>query len=112
MRHRRRNGLISIVLGLLVATVTVAGTALAGTSAGWLDPSFGQRGTVDLRAGTDFRAIDAVGVVRGPRGVVVLSAAEWAHGAGPDNLGYRLDGLTYSGARDTAFNAGRPIYSA
>ena len=112
MRQRRHHGLISIVLGLLLATVTAAGTALAGTSAGWLDPSFGQRGTVDLRAGTDYRAIDAVGVARGPRGVVVLSAAEWAHGSGPDNRGYRLDALTYSGSRDISFNGGKPVYSA
>jgi hypothetical protein len=94
-----------------LATLAIAATPAIGASTGWLDTSFGQNGTVDLRTGTDFRAIDAVGVVRGPRGVVVLSDAEWALGSGSDNQGYRLDALTWSGRSDTSFNGGKPIYS-
>ena len=96
---------------LLLAFVLATQSVLAGSS-GWLDASFGQNGTVDLRTGRDFRTIDAVGVARGPRGVVVLSAAEWALGSGPDNRGYRLDGITFSGHRDATFNGGTPKYAA
>ena len=59
-------------LAALIGVLTVAGTVLAG-SAGWLDTSYGQRGTAALHPLPDDRRLDAVGLVRSPRGVVSSS---------------------------------------
>ena len=95
-------------LAALLGALTITGTALAG-SAGWLDTSYGQRGTVALHPLPGDRRLDAVALARSPRGVVVLMNAEFAPGGGSDEHGYYLAGLTSTGAVDTQWNAGRPV---
>lgn len=96
------------VMVALVGVLTISGTVLAG-SAGWLDTSYGQRGTAALHPIAGDRRLDAVGLVRSPRGVVVLMNAQFASGGGGDEYGYYLSGLTSTGAVDTQWNAGRPV---
>src|SRR5678815_4612594 len=81
------------VMVALVGVLTISGTVLAG-SAGWLDTSYGQRGTAALHPIAGDRRLDAVGLVRSPRGVVVLMNAQFASGGGGDEYGYYLSGLT------------------
>src|SRR5512146_2239370 len=97
--HRRSMAALAALLGAL----TITGTALAG-SAGWLDTSYGQRGTVALHPLPGDRRLDAVALARSPRGVVVLMNAEFAPGGGSDEHGYYLAGLTSTGAVDTQWN--------
>ena len=92
--------------GALVA-VLVAGTAFAG-SAGWLDSTYAHGGTAYLRPLPGDRRLDAVGIARSPRGVVVLMNAQFAPGGGSDEDGYYLAGLTSSGDVDPQWNGGRP----
>ena len=94
-------------LAALLGALTIAGTVLAG-SAGWLDTSYGHRGTAALHPRPGDRRLDAVGLVRSPRGVVVLMNALFAPGGGTDEHGYSLSGLISTGAVDTQWNAGRP----
>jgi hypothetical protein len=103
MKHRSIAALVA-----LIGVLTIPGTVLAG-SAGWLDTSYGQRGTAALRPLSGDRRLDAVGLVRSPRGVVVLMNAQFAPGGGSDEHGYYLSGLTSTGAVDTQWNTGRPI---
>jgi hypothetical protein len=106
VRHRRfRGGLAAILVGLLLATAAPVSAA----SAGWLDPGFGRGGTVDLRPLPDHRKIDAVAVLRSPRGVVVLSQARLAPGGGEDEDGYYVHALTTTGARDAQFGMGSGV---
>jgi hypothetical protein len=102
MRHRSVAALTAIV-----GVLAISGTALAG-SAGWLDPSFGQRGTAALHPLPDDLRLDAVGLVRSPRGVVVLMNAVLD---GPEE-GYYLSALTSTGAVDSQWHAGRPTTRA
>ena len=113
--------MISIRRALLPAVVTLAGLlaahpVLATGTAGWLDPAFGQNGTVSLKlpawnppTATAAR-MDAAFIIRSPTGVVtVQSTVNNAEAATDDGVGYRLDALTSSGRRDPAFNGGAPL---
>jgi len=90
-----------------ILLLTVATSVLAASS-GWLDPAYGTRGTTALRPLPDDRRLDAVGIVRSPRGTVVLMNALFAPGGGSDEHGFYLSGLTSNGSVDAAWNGGVP----
>jgi uncharacterized delta-60 repeat protein len=89
--------------------VAVATSPVSAASSGWLDRTYGANGTVELRIAGNDDQINALGLVRSPRGVVVLSNARFRNVAPEEATGYRLDGLTSSGRRDGAFNGGNPV---
>jgi hypothetical protein len=87
--------------GALLLAVLTATSSVAAASSGWLDPTFGRNGTVDLRPNPSQDRIDARHALRSPRGVFVLSWARYGSpGAPEDEDQYVVHALTTSGAVD------------